>query len=48
MYEERKKINQINLENREILKNKLKSMINEKNIQNLENDDNILDKLLYN
>ena len=48
MYEERKKINQINLENREILKNKLKSMINEKNIQNLENDDNILGKLLNN
>ena len=48
IYEERKKINQLNYENREILKNKLKNMINEKNIQNFENDENILNKLLYN
>ena len=48
LYEERKKMNQLNYENRELLKNKLKSMMNEKNIQNLENDDNIINKLLYN
>ena len=41
-------MNQLNYENREHLKNKLKSMMNEKNIQNLENDDNIINKLLYN
>jgi len=48
MFEERKKINQMNKENREILKNKLKNMINEKNFQNIENDENLLNKLLYN
>ena len=48
IFEERKKINQINQENREILKNKLKNIINEKNFQNIENDDNLLNKLLYN
>ena len=48
IFEERKKINQMNKENREILKNKLKNMINEKNFQNIENDENLLNKLLYN
>ena len=48
MFEERKKINQMNKENREILKNKLKNMINEKNFQNIENDENLLNKLLHN
>ena len=48
IFEERKKINQINQENREILKNKLKNIINEKNFQDIENDDNLLNKLLYN
>ena len=48
MYEERKKINQINYENREMLKNKLKNMINENDIQSMENEENIINKLLYN
>jgi len=48
MYEERKKINQLNYENREMLKNKLKNMINENNMQSMENEENIINKLLYN
>ena len=49
MYEERKKINQQNYENREILKQKLKEMLQENNdFNNLENDENIINKLLYN
>ena len=49
IYEERKKINQQNYENREMLKQKLKEMLQENNdFNNLENDENIINKLLYN
>ena len=50
MYEERKKINQQNYENREMLKNKLKDMLkdNNININNIESDENVLKNLLYN
>ena len=48
MYEERKKINHLNYENRELLKSKLKNMMNEKNINDIEVDNEIINKLLYN
>ena len=50
MLEERKKINQQNYENREMLKNKLKDMLkdNNININNIESDENVLKNLLYN
>ena len=47
MYEERKKINQQNYENREMLKNKLKDMLKENNIDIIESDENALKNLLY-
>ena len=47
MYEERKKINQQNYENREMLKNKLKEMLKDNNINTIESDENILKNLLY-
>ena len=31
-----------------MLKNKLKNMINENNMQSMENEENIINKLLYN
>ena len=53
MYEERKKMNQLNAEEREIMKNKLKEMINSKkinnnNINNLEIDENLINNIIYN
>ena len=51
LYEERKKINQQNQENRELLKNKLKNILKDNsNFESLENenDENIINKLLYN
>lgn len=47
IYEERKKINQQNYENREMLKNKLKDMLKENNIDIIESDENALKNLLY-
>ena len=48
MYEERKKMNLQNHENREMLKNKLKDMLKENQIDNIEKEDIILNKLLNN
>ena len=53
MYEERKKMNQLNAEEREIMKNKLKEMlnskkINSKNINNIEIDENLINNIIYN
>ena len=53
MYEERKKMNQINAEERETMKNKLKEMINSKkinnkNINNIELAENFINNIKYN
>jgi hypothetical protein len=49
MYEERKKINQLNQEEREALKAKLKEILQEtKTKENNENDDTIINKLMNN